>query len=442
MKSRLNIFNKKEIKYCEKLQVFSNLYIISINIKGEIMKALIVNKEKELKLVDMKAPESNGKEVIAKVLTCGICGSDIHYWDIGQPSGIVLGHEYCCSVVDPGERKDLKKGDRITALPISPCLKCDACRSGNIHYCAHTWEDATGTSLSRTGAYAEYIKLRPDMVRKVPDSMTDEQVAMVEPSAVGLHAVHLGEVKVGDKVLIIGGGIIGLMSAEFSKLQGASYVAMTETNPARGKSAVKLKAVDECFDALQKDVIEKLGKASNGGFDVVIDCCGNSPAVTTALQAVKEGGRVVLVGVSLQPISIPTALIVLRELKVLGDIAYTEKEFDSCIELIANKKINVDKYISKIVGLDEGQQSFETLTSGKDSAIKIILRPDLKSKCKKQNSKAKVEVKNEKSVSEVLSAKNKTTSRKIVDKNQTKSKKNTKKTTTGTKKSAKGTKKA
>lgn len=361
------------------------------------MKALIVNKQKELKLAEIATPEPNGKEVIAKVLACGICGSDIHYWDIGQPAGLVLGHEYCCTVVDPGPRKDLKKGDRITALPISPCLKCEACRTGNIHYCAHTWEDATGTSLSRTGAYAEYIALRPEMVRKVPKNMSDEQVAMVEPSAVGLHAVHLGEVKVGDRVLIIGGGIIGLMSAEFAKLQGASYVAMTETNPARGKSAVKLKAVDEYFDALDKNCVSKLSKASCGGFDVVIECCGNSPAVTTALQAVKEGGRVVLVGVSLTPISIPTTLIVLRELKVLGDIAYTEKEFDQCLELIANKKLNVDKYISKIVALEEGQKSFETLTSGKDSAIKIILRPDLKTKAKKESKKTEVVVKKEKS---------------------------------------------
>lgn len=365
------------------------------------MKALIVNKEKELKLVDVKTPEASGKEVIAKVLACGICGSDIHYWDIGQPNGLVLGHEYCCTVVDPGPRKDLKKGDRITALPISPCLKCEACKTGNIHYCAHTWEDATGTSLSRTGAYAEYISLRPEMVRKVPDNMTDEQVAMVEPSAVGLHAVHLGEIKVGDRVLVIGGGIIGLMSAEFAKLQGASYVAMTETNPARGKSAVKLKAVDEYFNALDKNCIEKLSKASRGGFDVVIECCGNSPAVTTAFQAVKEGGRVVLVGVSLTPITIPSTLIVLRELKVLGDIAYTEKEFDQCIELIANKKVNVDKYISKIVALEEGQKSFETLTSGKDSAIKIILRPDLKSMAKKTK-KVAVVPKNEKTAKKTV----------------------------------------
>ena len=342
------------------------------------MKALVIDKVKKLKLTEIDKPTPNGKDVIVKVSACGICGSDIHYWDIGQPEGLVMGHEYCGVVVDPGARKDLKKGDRVTALPISPCLECQDCKSGNMHYCANTWTYATGLSLTNPGGYAEFMAIRPDMVRKVPKEMTDEEVAMVEPSAVALHGIHLSNIKVGAKVLVIGGGIIGLMSAEFARLQGASYVAMTETNASRGKFAVKAKAVDEWFNALDKKLMEKLSKASNGGFDVVIDCCGNSPAITTGLQAVKAGGTLVMLGVSIMPITIPSTAIVMRELNVVGGIAYTEREFDDCIDLIASKKLDVKKYISKIVGLKEGQKSFETLTSGKDSAIKIILRPDIK----------------------------------------------------------------
>ena len=342
------------------------------------MKALSIQEAKKLKVVNIEKPKPNGKDVIVKVQTCGICGSDIHYWEAGGPQGLVMGHEYCGVVVDAGERKDLKKGDRVTALPISPCLECDACKSGNIHYCANTWTYATGLSLTNPGGYAEYMAIRPDMVRKVPNNISDEEVAMVEPSAVALHGVHLGEVKTGDKVLIIGGGIIGLMSAEFARLQGATYVAMTETNPARGKFAVKAKAVDEWFNALDKKCMEKLSIASNGGFDVVIECCGNAPAVTSAIQACRAGGTIVLVGVALGAISVPLTMSVMAEQRLLGAIAYTAKEFDCCIDLIASKKLNVKKYISKVVGLHEGQKSFETLTSGKDSAIKIILKPELK----------------------------------------------------------------
>ncbi|MBQ8431135.1 MAG: alcohol dehydrogenase catalytic domain-containing protein [Clostridia bacterium] len=342
------------------------------------MRALVIDKEKKLKVGNIEKPVPNGKDVIVKVSACGICGSDIHYWDIGQPQGLVMGHEYCGVVEDAGSRKDLKKGDRVTALPISPCLECDSCKSGNIHYCANTWTYATGLSLTNSGGYAEYMAIRPDMVRKVPNSISDEEVAMVEPSAVALHGVHLANIKVGDKVLVIGGGIIGLMSAEFARLQGASYIAMTETNLSRGKFAKKVNAVDESFNALDKKLAEKLDKVAKGGFDVVIECVGNAPAVSTAIQYCKAGGTIVLVGVSLTPITIPTTSIVMKEQKVLGAIAYTEKEFDSCIDLIANKKLDVKKYISKVVGLASGQKSFETLTSGKDSAIKIILRPDIK----------------------------------------------------------------
>lgn len=338
------------------------------------MKALSISEAKKLKLVNIDKPVPNGQDVIVKVLSCGICGSDIHYWEVGAPAGLVMGHEYCGEVVDAGSRKDLKVGDRVTALPISPCLECDACKSGNIHYCSSTWTYATGLSLTNPGGYAEYMAIRPDMVRKVPDSVSDEQVAMVEPTAVALHAVHVANVKVGDRVLVVGGGIIGLMCAEIARLQGASQVVMTETNPARGKFAVKAGAVDNWYNALDKKSMDKLAKL--GGFDIVFDCCGNSPAVTSAIQNCRAGGAVVLVGVSLTPITIPTTISVMGEQRLLGAIAYTAKEFDECIDLIAKKRLDVNKYISKIVGLHEGQKSFQTLTSGKDGAIKIILRPD------------------------------------------------------------------
>lgn len=345
--------------------------------KKETMKALAIDKQKKLKVVKINKPEPNGNDVIVKVSTCGICGSDIHYWEAGGPQGLVMGHEYCGVVTDPGSRTDLKAGDRVTALPISPCLECEACKSGNVHYCANTWTYATGLSLTNPGAYAEYMAIRPDMVRKVPKSISDEEVAMVEPSAVALHAVHVGNVEIGDKVLVVGGGIIGLMCAEIAKLQGASMVVMTETNSARGEFAVKAKAVDAWFNALDKDVQAKLREQSNGGFDVVFDCCGNSPAITSAIQACKAGGSVVLVGVSLGAVTVPLTISVMAEQKLLGAIAYTEKEFDECISLIAKKRLNVKKYISKVVGLHAGQKSFETLTSGKDGDIKIILKPEL-----------------------------------------------------------------
>lgn len=339
------------------------------------MKCVRITGAKKVEVSKIDKPVSKKGSVVLKVNSCGICGSDIHYWDIGEPNGLVMGHEFSGTVVDAGSRKDLKVGDRVTGLPISPCGECEPCRTGNPQYCAKTWSLAVGLSLTNPGGYAEYTSCRADMVRKLPDSVSDDEAAMVEPSAVSLHAVNLANIKIGDKVLIIGGGIIGLMAAEFAKMNGASYIAMLETNLKRGRKAVGFGKVNEYFDATDESVIGKLKEQTNGGFDVVIECCGSAPAVTEAIMTVKQGGTIVLVGVSLGAISIPTVVAVMAEVKMQGAIAYTEDEFDTCIDLIANKKINVEKYIDARVPLEDAQKSFEKLTSGKDAAVKIIFKP-------------------------------------------------------------------
>jgi len=339
------------------------------------MKCVSISGQRKLVLKDKEVPVSKDGSVVIEVKSCGICGSDIHNWEVGGPIGLVMGHEFAGVVVDPGSRADLEKGDRVTGLPISPCGKCEACKRGDIQYCPETWNEAVGLALTNSGGYAEYTSCRPDMVRKLPGNVSFDAACMVEPSAVSLHAVNLSNIKIGDDVLIIGGGIIGLMAAEFAKMAGARYVALMETNKKRGKKAVNFGKVDEYYDALKEDTIPKLITKTNGGFDVVIECCGNAPAVSEALMAVKPGGLVVLVGVSPVPISIPTVVGVMKEVKMLGAIAYTAAEFDTCLNLIANKKLNVVKYIDDLVALDKVQDSFERLTSGKDSAIKIVIKP-------------------------------------------------------------------
>lgn len=339
------------------------------------VKTVAISGVKSLVLKEMDVPVSKDGSVVIEVKSCGICGSDIHNWDMGAPVGLVMGHEFAGTVVDPGSRKDLEKGDRVTGLPISPCGKCEACRSGNVQYCAETWSEAVGLAVTNPGGYAEYTSCRPDMVRKIPGNVSFDAACMVEPSAVALHAINLADIKIGDKVLIIGGGIIGLMSAEFAKMAGAGYVAILETNKKRGRKAVSYGKINEYYDALKEDTIPTLMTKTNGGFDKVIECCGNSAAVSEALMTVKPGGMVVLVGVSATPITIPLTVGIMKEIDIKGAIAYTPHEFDTCLKLIAEKKLNVTKYIDDLVPLEKAQESFERLTSGKDSAVKIIFKP-------------------------------------------------------------------
>ena len=340
------------------------------------MKCVAIKGIKEFEIKELQEPSVDHENVIIDVKKCGICGSDIHYWVAGEPLGLVMGHEFSGVVKDPGLRSDLKIGDRVTGLPISPCGNCDACLSGNPQYCASTWQQAVGLSLSNPGALTKQTKVRPDMIMKLPDTVNDCEGAMVEPTAVGLHAIHLADIKVGAKVLVIGGGIIGLVSAMFAKMEGASYVALSETNRKRGEKAVRLGVADEWFDAKDTKMVETLLQKTNGGFDVVIECCGTSPAVGTALMTVKPGKTVVLVGVSLGTVTIPTIVGVMKELKILGAIGYTKEEFQTCITLMAEKKIDVLKFVDDIVGLEEVQKAYERLTSGTDDAVKILVDPN------------------------------------------------------------------
>ena len=339
------------------------------------MRAVALNGKRKFELKKIEEPVKDGENVIIKVLKAGICGSDLHYFEMGEPVGLVMGHEFCGEVIDVGNRDDLKVGDRVTALPISPCLNCPACLSGNPQYCKSTWSKAVGLSLDNPGALTEIIKVRSDMVLKVPDNVSDIEAAMVEPTAVALHGIHLADVKVGSKVLVIGGGIIGLLSAMFAKKEGASFVAVSEVNEERGKNALDLGVADKYYDAKDENMLNEIMTDTNGGFDIVIECCGNSSAVTSSLVTVRPGGVVVLVGVATGPINIPTVVAVMNELTVKGAIAYTKEEFITCLDLINNKQIDVMPFVSDIVGYDDVESSYLRLTSGNDKAIKIIVDP-------------------------------------------------------------------
>lgn len=340
------------------------------------MKCVSLVDKRKFEIIEMEEPKVDNTNVVIEVKKSGICGSDIHYWEAGEPKGLVLGHEYSGVVIDPGSREDLKVGDRVTALPISPCGKCPSCLTGNPQYCRETWTYATGLSLTNPGALAPKMKIRPDMVLKLPDNVSFEEGAMVEPVAVGLHAVHLADVKVGEKVLVIGAGIIGLVSAMFAKKEGASFVAISETNLERAKKAIDLGVTDKYYDATNPELIKEVMADTVDGFDTVIECCGNSAAVSSALMVTRPGGQIVLVGVSLGPITIPTVVGVMNELTIKGAIAYTKEEFKTCIDLISNKQIDVMKFVDDIVSFEEVQKSYERLTSGKDSAVKILVDPN------------------------------------------------------------------
>lgn len=339
------------------------------------MKSVVLKGIKQLEVVDKEELLPREGFVLIEVLNCGICGSDIHYWDLGNPEGLVMGHEFSGVVIDNGGNDNFRLGDRVTALPISPCLKCDQCKNKDIHLCNETWTHAVGLSLDFPGAFSERVLVREDLVRKLPDNVSDIIGAMIEPAAVAKRAFDLSNVKKTDKVLVVGGGIIGLLTAQFLKNFGVEYVGLTETNAARGEKSISLGVADEWFNVTEENANERIMSKSPTGFDVVFDCCGNSNALTSAIYYTKPNGNLILVGISLENVNIPLSLAILKEINIKGSIGYTKEEFDEVINITSKGELNLSKFVDDIVSLDEVQESFERLTNGIDSAVKIIVDP-------------------------------------------------------------------
>lgn len=337
------------------------------------MRAVSLAGERQLSVIETEEPKSDGEKVIISVTKVGICGSDIHLWEKGERIGLIMGHEFSGRVVDPGSCRNVKVGDRVTVIPLNNCGECVNCKNGKINMCINGLAASPG--ITAPGAYAEYYAARPDMVRKLPDNVSNEEGAMIEPVAVALHAVRLAGVKPGDKVLVTGGGIIGLLCAMWARVAGASYIALTETNPLRRDYALKMGDVTEVFDAADKDLVKKLKEASKGGFDQALECAAVAPAVNTAIQAVKHGGKLILVGVNYSLVPISTLVAVLHELEMKGAIGYLPYEFDLCIELMSKKIINVERFISRTVGFEGVQEAFEKLISQNNPDVKVLIQP-------------------------------------------------------------------
>lgn len=341
------------------------------------MKAVKLTGPKQLELVEINAPKPDGENVIIKISACGICGSDLHYWQDGRGMGgvpdLIMGHEFAGVVVDPGNRHDLQAGDRATALPLDPCGVCAACMAGYMNICLKSLKRKIPGNNS-DGAFAEFLKIRSDMVRKLPDSVNDIEGAMVEPAAVALHAVRTSGIRPGDAVMISGGGPIGLLCAAWAKINGVAYIAITEINEFRMRFAEQNGNADDVFNAADPDFATQVRKKTGGGFDVVIETSAADAGINLALMMLKPRGRLILAGISAKPQAVLTIVAAAREITQKSVMAYFPEEFDTAIDYIAEKRIDVEKLVTGTAELTGLGDAFERLSSGNSNDIKMICR--------------------------------------------------------------------
>lgn len=349
------------------------------------MKALRWHNVKDLRLDNIEEPSAKKGEVKLKIQWCGICGSDLHEYTAGPifiPAGaphpltgdqapIVMGHEFSGQVVEVGEGvTNISVGDRVTVEPVYSCGECEACKQGKYNLCSKMgFYGLAGGG----GGFSEYASVPAHMIHKLPDNVSFEQGALVEPSAVALHAVKQSKVKVGDKVAVFGTGPIGLLVIEALKAAGAAEIYAVELSEQRRQKAEELGAIG--IDPTKSDTVEQLKQLTNGGVDVSFEVTGVSPVLTQAINCTKFNGQTMIVSIFEKEASVHPQNIVMQERDVTGIIGYRDV-FPAVISLMAQGYFPADKLVTKRISLnDVVEEGFEGLLKERNH-IKILVKAE------------------------------------------------------------------
>lgn len=337
------------------------------------MRALEIATDRSLRLVELPDAELEPDQVRVAVAYCGICGSDLHMRrSPAIPAASIMGHEFSGRVVALGtEVEGWQPGDRVCAFPFAPCGRCPHCLAGNEQLCAGIATTGLGLGAS-PGAYAETVAVRQSMLRRLPDELADEHGALAEPLAVGLHAVSASTADTGEPVAVVGAGPIGAMTAISLRARGFERVVLVEPNERRRERAMALG-----FDAIGLQRVRAKAIAALGRElpTVVFECAGHPAAPQLAIDLVAPAGQIVLLGMLEEPVSISPLTLLVKEAQIRTALAYSSREFDEAIELLAGGGVPADELISDIVPLAEGPAMFEELTQPDTEQLKVLLRP-------------------------------------------------------------------
>jgi (R,R)-butanediol dehydrogenase/meso-butanediol dehydrogenase/diacetyl reductase len=350
------------------------------------MKAAVWYQKEDIRVEDVADPKVGEGEVKVKIRTCGICGSDLHEFKDGpfiipsrphpltNRSGgpVILGHEFSAEVLEVGANVSLfQSGDRVVVNPLIYCGQCHYCRRGQHIMCIKL-----GTfGFAADGAFAEYAVFPEKSLFKLPDSISDETGAFVEPLAVAVHAVKRSRMKAGDTVAIVGAGPIGLLVMQAARVCGAGNVFVIEPMKARRDVALQTGGT-AVFDPTETDAGKAIGNLTEGlRADVVFDCVGIQPAFDTA---VKAGGRrsvICVVGLALKPVEVPFIRLWGQEKEIIFSSGY-EDEFPAAIAFLADKRIHAEPLISARIALDDlVEKGIKALMEEPDKNLKILVCP-------------------------------------------------------------------
>jgi len=343
------------------------------------MKALLLTDYTKMIVTDVEEPVVGSDDVLIQVEACGICGSDIHGYDGSTGRRIpplVMGHEAAGIVVATGANvTDLDVGTRVTFDSMVSCGYCDFCRRGDGNLCDNRM--VLGVSCGeyrRHGAFAERISVPRRIVYQLPDTLSFEHAALVEAVSVAVHAVNVSPVKLGDTAVIVGSGMIGLLTLQAARAAGASQIIAVDVNEKRLAVAKELGA-DIVLNANDNTIPEKVRELTkNRGADIALEVVGATATINTAIESVRKGGSVTLVGNVSPKIELPLQSVVTREISLHGTCG-CNGEYPECIDLMNRGIINVAPLITSEINLEQGPAWFERLHAGDPDQMKVVVKP-------------------------------------------------------------------
>ncbi len=334
------------------------------------MRASVLRGVGDVALEERPVPAPGPGEVLVRVTAVGVCGSDVHYYEHGRigpfvvESPMVLGHEAGGVVEAVGpEVTSLVAGQRVSLEPGVPCRSCPQCLAGRYNLCPDVAFFATPPY---DGAFCEYVVLPEPFVFAVPDSVSDEASALLEPLSVGVWAARRAQVSPGSRVLVTGAGPIGLVCAQVARAYGADEVWVSDVNAHRLELAKRLGAVplDVTHRSLDEWGVEP---------DVLLECSGNAAATAQAIRQVARAGRVVLIGMGADEVPIPVPTVQDRELWLTGAFRYANT-WPTAIELVASGRVDLDSLVTGHFGLAEVEQAL-TAARRDPTTVKAVVHP-------------------------------------------------------------------
>ncbi|MEN6548054.1 MAG: NAD(P)-dependent alcohol dehydrogenase [Armatimonadia bacterium] len=346
---------------------------------GEMMWAAVLHGVGDLRVEEVPRPElTDPCHAMVRVRSVGICGSDLHFYTEGRigdfivKEPLILGHEAAGEVIAVGEAvTSLQVGDRVAIEPGYPDRTCRLCKEGRYNLCESVTFLATPPV---DGAFCEYLSWPADFLHRLPEALSLDEGAMIEPLSVGLHSVRIAAVSPGQSVAVFGAGPVGLATLQAALAAGATTAIVVDSVPSRLEAARSLGATHTLAAGAQ-NVAQIRDLTEGDGPHVTFECAGAIPALQAALRATRSGGHVQLVGMPSQTDpQIPVYEIIARELQVTGLFRYVNT-YPAGIELVQARRVDVQALITHHFPLDEAPHALDCVEHNKDQVIKAVIHP-------------------------------------------------------------------